>query len=173
MDTLASTAAALPGRSNQRKVILAAVAASHSRGDVQEHTPIGKDLWKTSETNAAFLLHGHELETPTMTKQKYHKDVVEEPAMRSAEEPASALLHLRSCGGASHAARGAARQAQKRPRIPSGRHHLTQRAWPWGRGAARAASREPKINFAPYHTHTLSLSPPAGRNVALGPYSPD
>ena len=78
MDTLASMAAALPERSNQRKVILAAVAASHSRGDVQEHIPIGKDLWKTSETNAAFLLHGHELETPTMTKQKYRKDVVED-----------------------------------------------------------------------------------------------
>jgi hypothetical protein len=54
-------------------------------------------------------------------------------------------LHLRSCGGASHAARGAARQAQKGPIIPSGCHHLTQRAWwPWGRGAARAAAASQK-----------------------------
>jgi hypothetical protein len=80
MGTLANMAAALPGRSNQRKVILAAIAVSHSRRDAQEHMSIGKDLWKTSETNAAFLLHGHELETPAMTKQKHNKGVLEDAA---------------------------------------------------------------------------------------------
>jgi len=78
MSTIADVAAALPERSNQRRALLACVAASQDKIKVQSHIKMGRKLWKTSVRNSDFLLHGHELQSAPMTQQRYKKAVVED-----------------------------------------------------------------------------------------------
>jgi hypothetical protein len=59
-------------------VLLAAICSAYGQKAASAFVqPLGRDLYRRSQENAGFLLHGHELQSPPVTREKFDKAAVE------------------------------------------------------------------------------------------------